>query len=181
METTDAKRGDLRVVSPPGSHVGAKLCLILRRNATWDACEIVLIHPHPELATAADAVVPHELAGTPHPIVVQTDLRGVVWTSQASGQRYGRIADELLDAISSLTTRGAEVPHAGVRTGSRLTGLHDRRWRFKEAEGRALDQLTWECTTHLLSSPPNLASPSSPNTHTPARLPRDHTRGRVTG
>jgi hypothetical protein len=156
--TTDRpRRGDLRVVSPPHTAADSRLCLVLRVHAGLGFAEVALVHPYAELATSADAVVPGVLVGTPYTVVVQTDLRGVVWLSQIGRPPVGRIGCGTLETISDLLRDGWRES-SGVMIGTRLYGPHDRRWPFKESEGRALDLLTSGCAASHLQ---HLCGPSA--------------------
>jgi hypothetical protein len=112
--------------------------------------EIALVHPYTELATSMDGVVPGALAGTPFDVVVQTDLRGVVWTPVQVSRLVGELSSATLEAVSTLVEIGQPGPMAGVRIGVPLAGPTDRRWSFKEAEGRALDLLTSDCAGEVI-------------------------------
>jgi hypothetical protein len=142
-------RGELRLVVAAGGGPAARLGLVLRTEATEGVIEIALVHPYTELATGADAVVAGALAGTPYDLVVQSDLRGVVWGWQAT-RRVGQVDVATLDAASELLVRGRPGSPGGIWTGTPLVGPHDRRWAFKVSEGLALDALTGACTAALL-------------------------------
>ena len=78
-------------------------------------------------------------------VVVQADLRGVVWVSQV-GRRVGRLSAATLADASDLVVSGRASAPSGVRVGPVLGGPADRRWAFKAGEGRALDRLARACT-----------------------------------
>lgn len=145
------RRGDLRLIVPPYDTTGeSRLGLVLNVDATLQFVEIALVHPYPELATSMDGVVPGALACTPYAIVVQTDLRGVVWTPVQVSRLVGKLSDESLEAISGLVETGDPESPSGIRIGTRLGGNHDRRWTFKGAEGKALDLLTSDCSGEVI-------------------------------
>ena len=151
------RRGDLRVIAPPpGSAGDARLCLVLAVHTTGPAgaaapfVELALVHPHAELATSMDAVVPGTLCATPYDIVVQADLRGVVWATTQVGQHVGRITTDTFNEISGLLGTDTSTSPSGVRVGLPLGEHCDRRWEFKVDEGRALDALTSDCTSQLI-------------------------------
>lgn len=144
-------RGDVRLIAPPYDGPGdSQLGLVLNVDNKLQFIEIALVHPYPELATSMDAVVPATLAGTPFDVVVETDLRGVVWTPVQVSRLVGRLSSETLEAISDLIETGEPESPTGIRIGTRLTGTHDRRWAFKAAEGAALDLLTADCTGEVI-------------------------------
>lgn len=153
--TTQVRRGDLRIIAPPGGTMqGSRVGLVLSVDPTRRFLEIALVHPYSELATAADGVVPGGLAGTPYDVVVQTDLRGVVWTPLQVSRLIGQLSDETLEVVSDLVESGRPESPAGIRIGTRLAGDQDRRWSFKVAEGEALDLLTSDCCSELIDGPP---------------------------
>ena len=145
------RRGDLRLIAPPFNATGeARLGIVLNLDTRLQFIEVALVHPYPELATSMDGVVPGALAGTPFDIVIQTDLRGVVWTPVQVSRLVGEVPLETLDAISHLVETGQSEPRGSVRIGIPLAGPHDRRWSFKAAEGRALDLLTSDCAGEVI-------------------------------
>lgn len=145
------RRGDVRLIAPPYDAAGeSRLGLVLNVDATLQFVEVALIHPYPELATSMDGVVSGALARTPYDVVVQTDLRGVVWTPVQVSRLLGKLSSETLEAISDLVETGRPVSTAGVGIGIPLAGPHDRRWSFKAAEGKALDLLTSDCTGEVI-------------------------------
>ena len=97
-----------------------------------------------------DGVVPRACAGTPFDAVVQTDLRGVVWTPVQVSRLVGQLSAETLQAISDLVETGLPESASGVRIGTPLGGQHDRRWSFKATEGQALDALTSDCSGEVI-------------------------------
>jgi hypothetical protein len=130
-------------------------------DATLQFIEIALVHPYLELATSMDGVVPGVLAGTPYDIVVQTDLRGVVWTPVQVSQLVGKLSAESLEVISDLVETGQPGSTTGIRIGFPLAGANDRRWSFKAAEGEALDLLTYDCSGEVIDG------------HSPWRIDRE--------
>lgn len=145
------RRGDIRLIVPPYDEASeARLGLVLNVDVELQFVEVALVHTYPELATSMDGVVPGALAATPFDVVVQTDLRGVVWTPVQVSQLVGRLSFETLEAISDLIEANRPVSTAGVRIGIPLAGPHDRRWSFKAAEGKVLDLLTSDCTGEVI-------------------------------
>ena len=145
------RRGDLRLIAPPYDATGeARLGLVLNVDTTLQFIEVALVHPYPDLATSMDGVVPGALADTPFDVVVQTDLRGVVWTLVQVSRLVGQISAETLEAISDLVETGQPESIGGVRIGTPLAGPQDRRWSFKASEGQALDALTSDCSGEVI-------------------------------
>lgn len=143
-------RGVLCMAAPPcGPDGDVRLGLVLRVDPTAGVAEIAIVHPYVDLATATDGIVPSTASGTPYDVVVQTDLRGMVWTRQLS-RPQGRIAEVTLAAVSDLVEHG-QAAAGDIRLGAPLSGQQDRRWAFKVAEGQALDLLTGACTATLLA------------------------------
>ena len=150
--------GDLRVIKSLAHRSDVhRIGLVVRVDSTNDFVEVLLIHAAPELAAQCDLVVPSDFTSAPHDVVVQTDLRGVVWTLQL-GNRVGRLTEPVLAAVrpigNSLDGSGhptAPAPPLGsCHTGIPLRGLLDRRWSFKESEGVEFRALTADCTKTLL-------------------------------
>ena len=139
-------RGDLRLIAPSDAAGEPRLGLVLNVDVPLRFSEIALVHPYPELATSVDGVVPGVL---PYDVVIQTDLRGVVWTSQVS-RLVGKLSPETINEISDLVDTGRPASAFGIRRGIPLAGLHDRRWSFKADEGEALRMLTSDCTRALI-------------------------------
>ncbi len=150
--------GDLRIVAPL-AHLPTdpRLALVLKVAEAGEFVEVLLVHPATELATDRDAVLPRRETSAPYDVVVQTDLRAVVWTWQV-GERVGRLHESTLgelrawasgiddEAVSEQPTAGA-----GFHTGTRLAGPIDRRWGLKKAEGTVLRRLAGDCTEALLT------------------------------
>ncbi len=145
------RRGDLRLITAPCDASGqARLGLVLNVDTTLEFIEIALVHPYSELATSMDSVVPGELAGTTFDVVVQTDLRGVVWTLVQASRAVGQLSMEILEVISNLVEMDRPTSTTGIRIGTPLAGPHDRRWSFKATEGKALDSITSDCASEVI-------------------------------
>lgn len=153
-------RGDLRLVQalahrPSDPRIG----LVLAVDPGNEFTDVLLVHTAPELACDTDGIVPPATSSAPYDIVVETDLRAVVWTWQL-GASIGALDDRALDAIRSIAARSQEDMDASaeptgvsdVYSGLRLAGPSDQRWSFKEAEGEVLRRLSEDCTTALLNS-----------------------------
>ena len=147
--TRHPSRGDLRLVRAPYSCDGTpRIGLILEVVPSGNILEIALVHSSADLATSFDGVVAGKLVGTTFPLVIQTDLRGMLWSDQV-GRLVGTLLPATLDAVSDLVGGSSDAPD-GVDIGTPLLGPRDRRWAFKEAEGAALDALCGDCTTELI-------------------------------
>jgi hypothetical protein len=150
--------GDLRVIESlahrPTDH---RIGLVLRVDSANEFAEVLLVHAAPELATDRDVVLPSNVTSAPYDVVVQTDLRGAVWTIQL-GRRVGHSAEPALAAVKAATSSlgAGEIPMspdarmAALHAGIPLAGPLDRRWSFKESEGAALRALAADCTEALL-------------------------------
>jgi hypothetical protein len=111
----------------------------------------MLVHTSPELACDIDFVVAPSDSFAPYEIVVETDLRGVVWSWQiakAAGRLDSRFLDELETATAGHLSN--EVSPSPLRTAPRLAGPADSRWAFKKDEGEFLRRLTADATEALL-------------------------------
>ena len=141
------ERGDVRVVVPTdgyGDH--RRIALVIATGEFDGVATVLLAHSCPEMATSADAVIGTAGRGIPYLVVVQTDLGGCVWESQI-GRRVGHIDPASVQAAISCTYGDITKD---VTTGPPLTGVADRRWAFKAAEGRVLRGLTADATAALL-------------------------------
>jgi len=149
--------GDLRIVaSLPHRQADSRILLVLNVDGPDDFADVMLVHSATEFATDRDAIVLADNSEAAYDLVVQTDLRTVVWTFQI-GSRVGRLSEECVAAIKAwandhsdgeLRARRSEV--AGIDAGTRLAGLLDRRWAFKESEGNTMRQLASDCVeVHL--------------------------------
>ena len=147
--------GDLRVIRAPALEPTAhRIGLVRRVHPADEFAEVFLVHSAPELATDHDVVLPAALTSAPYDAVVQTDLRGVVWTLQL-GKRVGHLIEiETIRAADKYPElEGPAAPGdrpPGVFSGFPLAGPIDRRWAFKESEGSALRALAGDCTEALL-------------------------------
>lgn len=152
LRSSRVGRGDLRVVTPTdGSSGGVRLVLVLSVDSDHQCAEVMLVHTAPELACDIDGIVPSDKSSAPYDVVVETDLRGVVWSWQIA-KAIGHLDTDVLDALGQVATGrvAADHPSPSVRTGSRLAGPLDPRWAFKKDEGGTLRRLTEDCTEVLL-------------------------------
>ena len=159
----DVCEGDLRIVaedlldhSPADQRIG----LVLRIDSVGNFAEILLVHTAPELATDHDVILPADITSAPYVTVAQTGLRAVVWTLQLElGERVGHLANPGLEVVKAIANTFEVTDLSGSRTaqgpqfqtGTRLAGLLDSRWSFKESEGAALRALAANCTEVLLA------------------------------
>lgn len=145
------RRGELRVAHPVSlDHGGSRLVLVLSIDSENEFAEVLLVHSAPEFATDQDAVLPGESTGAQYAIVVETDLRSIVWTLQL-GKVVGYLDTETMIALGSVGA--AEGERCGqLETGLQLAGRLDGRWEFKRSEGDALRRLSADCTSALLDS-----------------------------
>lgn len=150
IASSRVQRGDLRFARGlPGEPLEPRLVLVLSVDSKLDFADVLLLHTATELACDIDVVVPRSVSGIPYEVVVQTDLRGVVWTLQL-GPAVGRLDDNLLRALRNETTSLDLDATPDVRRGLQLAGPADPRWSFKQEEGVALRALALDCTDALL-------------------------------
>lgn len=156
--TAPVVAGDLRVITAlPHEPAERRIGLVLRVEAPDEFADIMLVHSAPELATDRDAIVRAEVVSALYDIVVQTDLRAVVWTLQI-GRCVARLDDQSLAAIKAIAGGGTgqegitqpAIADAGMLSGPPLAGPLDARWSFKESEGEVLRRLASDCTEALL-------------------------------
>ena len=143
-------RGQIRRLTgvPRADECVERLALVLGVNDRRDFTEIMFVHPYVELATGTDLVVPSEHSRLAYQVVVETDVRGVVWLTQV-GQLVGVLNRTALEAVGAVALREDPASRSLV-AGLPLRGRFDQRWDFKAAEGSALRILAAECTASLL-------------------------------
>lgn len=153
IHSTRVSRGDLRAVRASDSEaVDSRLALVLSVDSERGFAEVMLVHTAPELACEMDGMIGPRVGLTNYPVVIETDLRGVVWIEQL-GRAAGRVDEFVLGALAAVAAR--QVSHEQtdatlVVPGTRLAGPADPRWSFKRAEGIALRELARDCTEALL-------------------------------
>ena len=125
-----------------------RLALVLRVDERRDYAEIMFVHPYAELATGTDLVVPSEHSRVAYRVVVETDVRGVVWLTQV-GPLVGILDQTALEAVGAVALGEDPAPRSLV-VGLPLRGRFDRRWDFKATEGSTLRILAADCTASLL-------------------------------
>ena len=128
-------RGEIRAVQNYGI---IRLCLILAVRST--SVEIALTHSYSDLATSLDAVVEPALTEASF-IVIQSDLLGIVSSARVVGSVVIRLDETIITTASDIIA-GHISYHPYIWTGRPLLGEQDRRWLFKQREGRDLDSLT---------------------------------------
>ena len=143
-------RGQIRVAQGlrPDDPVEHRLVLVLRVDERREFAEIMFVHPYTELATGSDLVVAPEHSSITYQVVVETDVRGVVWVTQP-GSLVGVLEQSAIEAVGAVAL--GEAPDSpDLFSGLPSRGRFDRRWDFKAAEGSALRTLAAECTESLL-------------------------------
>jgi hypothetical protein len=154
LELSSARiaRGDIRfVTSFNGPSTEVRLALVLSVDTKRECAEVILVHTAVELACDFDGVVRSDQASAQYDLVIETDLRAVVWSRQlakAVGHLDAQVMDALGDVAVGHVADGTSTPH--VRTGLHLAGPADPRWAFKRSEGEALRRLSQDCTEALL-------------------------------
>lgn len=155
LRSNRVSRGDLRVVRPVEAHTSdPRLLLVLSVDSEHQFAEVMLVHTAPEMACEVDGIVPPELSSAPYQVVVQTDLRGAVWTWQV-GTAVGHLDEQTIRELGHLAAEGAGEHGVAswdlaIQVGPRLAGPTDPRWAFKKSEGGTLRRLTRVCTEALL-------------------------------
>ena len=143
-------RGQIRRLAegPQEGERVERLALVVRVDKRREFAEIMFVHPYAELATGTDLVVPSEHSTVAYQLVVETDVRGVVWLTEL-GPRAGVLDHTALEAVGAVAL-GRDPASRGLATGLPLRGRFDRRWDFKAAEGSALRTLAADGTASLL-------------------------------
>lgn len=150
MARSGVRRGDLRFArGAPGEPREPRLVLVLSVDSQLDFAEVLLVHTATEMACEMDLVMPTSVSGVPYDVVVQTDLRGVVWTLQL-GPAVGWLDEVVISALGGDATSpdGGAAPQ--LRGGLQMAGPADPRWGFKREEGAALRVLSRDCTSALI-------------------------------
>jgi hypothetical protein len=135
-----------------------RLVLVLSVDSQFDFADVLLVHTAAEMACYIDLVVPSALSAAPYEVVVETDLRAVVWTFQL-GPVVGSLDDGVISALGQDTTRPDSAAPADLHRGLKMAGPSDPRWRFKQDEGTALRALSWDCTDALIDEGAWLVDP----------------------
>jgi len=132
------RRGDICRVEPrPNSDVTARLALVL--TVDKKSVEIMLVYPYIELAIESDLIFMPDEAGTPYPIVVETEAHSAVWEHQIS-ERVGGLSEEALREIGRVTVTDDSLG-VSYRAGLPLAGPVDSRWAFTLQEVEAINEL----------------------------------------
>lgn len=140
MTDSPIQRGDVRFAEG-GGRVGPVLVLAVDRLGFAD---VLLMHTATEMACDIDLVVPRAVSEMTFDLVVEPDLRAMVWLWQLS-PALGRLDDDVLDALTVQDPGGA--PWRGLP----LAGPSDPRWQFKKDEGATLRILSRDCTRAMLA------------------------------
>lgn len=150
VRSSRIRRGDIRFARGlPGEVLEPRLVLVLSVDSQLDFANVLLVHTASEMSCDVDVVVPATDSGAPYEVVIETDLRGVIWTIQL-GSSVGHVGEDFLRLL------GRETPSPDLRArpeterGTQLAGPADPRWGFKGDEGAALGALARDCTDALL-------------------------------
>jgi len=139
---------DIRRVHPLSTGEGERrICLVLRVDRDRESAEVMLGHPNPEMATDRDVVLRPDETGLVYPIVLQTEVRGMVWLTQISCL-VGRVEVQTLERIGSVAL--GDSVSSETEVGLALAGAMDHRWAFKISEGEAMATLASDCTNALI-------------------------------
>jgi hypothetical protein len=129
-------RGDLRRVK---SGPIERLVLVLLVDSTSETSQITLVHSYPEFATEFDIIVDPVLSGVSYPIVVETDLRGVISTAEL-GEYLTTLPENLILACFEELSEFVEDAESFI--GPSLLGPLDARWDFKVIEGETIREIS---------------------------------------
>jgi hypothetical protein len=152
LSSGHVRRGDLRFVSSvDGPTAEVRLVLVLSVETNRACAEVILVHTATELACDVDGIVRSDQSSAPYAVVIETDLRGVVWSWQIA-KAVGHVSEHVLETLGDVTSRRDSSGPSGeyVEIGLRLAGAADSRWAFKKDEGEAFRRLTRDCTEALL-------------------------------
>jgi hypothetical protein len=155
LHSSVVRRGDLRIIRPLEVNSSEpRLVLVLSVDRDREFADVLLVHTATELACEVDGIIHPFTSFASYDVVVQTDLRGVVWTWQL-GRTVGNLDADVLQELGRATSGGTEMVRARsgeskIHVGPQLAGPNDPRWSFKEAEGASFRQITADCTEALL-------------------------------
>ncbi len=153
------QRGDLRFASDLiGGPLDPRLVLVLSVDSHLEFADVLLVHTATEMACDIDLVVSSAASAAPYEVVVETDLRAVVWTLQL-GPVAGRLDDGVLSALGRDTSSPDSAAPSGLHRGLKMAGPSDPRWRFKQDEGTMLRALSQDCTEALIDEGSWLVEP----------------------
>ena len=124
-----------------------RLVLVLGVNRLRSIAQVTLVHPYMEWATDADVIIDTPAGG--YPLVIQTDLRSIVWLKDL-GSRCAAAIEVPSEVVNACLDPLAVIP-AGMATGSTLRGALDARWAFKEQERQDLSTLSEDCIVAALA------------------------------
>jgi len=141
---------------------------------------LVLLSTELELATDEDVLLRAEETGLAYLVIAETDLVGPLHLSFV-GPAVGRLAEDLLGALTDAATEDSFGPALAGRRGLPLQGLADPRRVWKEAEGGVLDKAL---ATYVEDWAPALAVDPSlfmPECHVPEIAARELILQVITG
>lgn len=159
VTSSRVQRGDLRFASGLiGEPLDPRLVLVLSVDSQLDFADVLLVHTAAEMASDIDLVVPRSVSAAPYEVVVETDLRAVVWTIQL-GPVVGRLDDVVISGLGRDTTSPNMGAPPELLRGLQMAGPADPRWGFKREEGAALRALSRDCTDALIDEGAWLVDP----------------------
>lgn len=137
--------GDVCIATGPNVR---ELVLVLAIKEKDQAAEVCLATLDVEEATDADLVLPPALTGMPMEIAFESDVTGMVWSSQL-GEPTGQVGAEFVKALRDLAC-GQPLGELRRYQGMPLLGRLDPRWSRKEREALTMQELARDCATRLL-------------------------------
>ena len=149
------ERGQVRRIRPPSADTVPeiealeRMVLVLRVDSQWEFAEVMLVHSQDELVTSLDLIVSRERSTMPYRMVIQTDTRAVVGTTQLE-TLIGEFDPEALEALGDVSV-GQAIYRTSLSSGTPLRGPLDPRWDFKAREGHVIRSMAADCTAALLA------------------------------
>ena len=105
QRTSRVSRGDLRIMRPVnGAGADVRLGLVLSVDGEREIAQVLLVHTSPELACEVDAIIDPSISSSNYAVIIETDLRGVVWSWQL-GPMVGHLAEDAIDALGAVAAR----------------------------------------------------------------------------
>ena len=154
------ERGQVRRIRPPSAdtvpeiEAPERMVLVLRVDSQREFAEVMLVHSQVEFVTSLDLIVSPERSSMPYRMVIQTDTRAVVWTTQLE-TLIGKFDPEALEALGDVSV-GQAIYRTSLSSGTPLRGPLDPRWDFKAREGHVIRSMAADCTSTLLYDGPPL-------------------------
>jgi len=140
--------GDIRLIRALSSQA-QRLALVLRVFGEFNYAEVCLLSNEIDMASDFDALLSREETDLPFDLIAELDLTAPVFLVQA-GSWFSKLrSEDLLRQLQGASVEDVEKIGPGMR-GQPIQGQADPRWKYKEKELTALQELSRECTYSLV-------------------------------